>query len=577
MKKHKKPGRFAKLACLLGALVVLVGGYAAVKHFTQAQSVVETEISFEIAGVSPEEVNALSWTYDGETLRLTRQDGVWSLEGEETFPLNQALADEMAESITGLTATHSITGVEDPADYGLETPAATVEVGLEDGETLVYEMGDYNELTDEYYLRFSKNEALYTVATSLESIFPYGRVDLLDKPEIPSFDNPNHIVIAGTDADVDQTYFEDSTGMTYTDAYHWFHVGMDGKVLPSDTEKVETLLSTISGITWQDCADTNASEEALAGYGLSPAQTTVSVDWTQEQAEADGTDAAAEDTAEETEDTSEEPEAGTAEETEATAAEEAQVEYMTFELLIGAMDEETGMYYAALPGSAQVYLIDADTAETLQSATNDSLRTDDVLNLDTASITGLEFSYDGVTTHTLVYTKVEAEAAEDADAAEPEAEAALPEETETDDGEAEAEAALPEETETDDGEAEAEAALPEEAETDDGEAETGDEEAQEEYVWQLDGVTVDTESVESVLSALTALQSTGTAQEAADEEAVLRVALLRESDSFDRVEIAFYAYDAENYLYELLGERRLLVDAGEVDAIARSLKYIASP
>ena len=535
MKKHKKPGRFAKLACLLGALVVLVGGYAAVKHFTQAQSVVETEISFEIAGVSPEEVNALSWTYDGETLRLTRQDGVWSLEGEETFPLNQALADEMAESITGLTATHSITGVEDPADYGLETPAATVEVGLEDGETLVYEMGDYNELTDEYYLRFSKNEALYTVATSLESIFPYGRVDLLDKPEIPSLDNPNHIVIAGTDADVDQTYFEDSTGMTYTDAYHWFHVGMDGKALPSDTEKVETLLSTISGITWQDCADTNASEEALAGYGLSPAQTMVSVDWTQEQAEADGTDAAAEDTAEETEDTSEEPEAG--------AAEEAQVEYMTFELLIGAMDEETGMYYAALPGSAQVYLIDADTAETLQSATNDSLRTDDVLNLDAASITGLEFSYDGVTTHTLVYTKVEAEAAEDADAAEPEAEAALPEE----------------------------------AETDDGEVETGDEEAQEEYVWQLDGVTVDTESVESVLSALTALQSTGTAQEAADEEAVLRVALLRESDSFDRVEIAFYAYDAENYLYELLGERRLLVDAGEVDAIARSLKYIASP
>ena len=100
---------------------------------------------------------------------------------------------------------------------------------------------------------------------------------------------------------------------------------------------------------------------------------------------------------------------------------------------------------------------------------------------------------------------------------------------------------------------------------------------EEEYVWQLDGVTVDTESVESVLSALTALQSTGTAQEAADEEAVLRVALLRESDSFDRVEIAFYAYDAENYLYELLGERRLLVDAGEVDAIARSLKYIASP
>lgn len=167
----------------------------------------------------------------------------------------------MAESITGLTATHSITGVKDPADYGLETPAATVEVGLEDGETLVYEMGDYNELRTNITCALARTRRCIPSLPRWNPSSPMAvSICWINRKSRPS-DNPNHIVIAGTDADVDQTYFEDSTGMTYTDAYHWFHVGMDGKALPSDTEKVETLLSTISGITWQDCADTTRARK----------------------------------------------------------------------------------------------------------------------------------------------------------------------------------------------------------------------------------------------------------------------------------------------------------------------------
>ncbi len=55
---------------------------------------------------------------------------------------------------------------------------------------------------------------------------------------------------------------------------------------------------------------------------------------------------------------------------------------------------------------------------------------------------------------------------------------------------------------------------------------------------------------------------------------MLRLILLRDADSFDRVELAFSEYDASSYLYELMGEKRLLVAADRVDAIVRALKYL---
>ena len=55
---------------------------------------------------------------------------------------------------------------------------------------------------------------------------------------------------------------------------------------------------------------------------------------------------------------------------------------------------------------------------------------------------------------------------------------------------------------------------------------------------------------------------------------MLRLTILRDSDSYDRVELAFSEYDAENYLYTLMGESRLLVAADAVDAIVRTLKYL---
>lgn len=489
MSKKKGMRRSGKLLCLLAALAVICVGYAIVGNMAQKEAVIETGGSFSVAEFSPDEVLSIAWEHDGEMLSIVREDGgEWQLEGVDGFPLRQGLADEMAENISALEATHSVTGGVDPADYGLDEPVETLTVTLSSGDTLEYSMGAQNEITSEYYLRFSKNEAIYTIASALDSLTPYSRSDLLEAPEIPALDGATRLVIAGTQADVEQTYFEDSTGMAYTDAYHWFHIGTDGSAAPADTDSVNDLLDTVASIALTTCADYDADEAALAAYGLSPAHLTVTVD---------------------------SPAQGADESEEAASA--------TFTLLIGAQDEESGDYYAALPDSQLVFLVDAATAETLLTATNDALRADDILLINWDSVTGMEFTLGGET-HVLLRDTADVQADSSDEAAADEADS--------------------EETDA---------------------AET---------VWLLDGVQVGDDEIASLQQALDALTSAGRADAAEGGSEVLRLILLRERDSFDRVELAFSEYDASSYLYELMGEKRLLVAADRVDAIVRALKYL---
>lgn len=491
MSKNTGMSRGGRLLALLAVLAVLCGGYFVVTNMTQKEAVIETGGSFEVAGLTPDEITSMAWQNGDETIRLVRADGVWSLDGEANFPLKQDVADELASDIAALEATHTVTGGADAADYGLDEPAFTVTVENDSGDTLVYQMGAKNDVTGEYYLRFSENDAIYTIASSLAATFDYNRASLLDAPVIPSLDGATRLVIAGTDADVDQAYYADSTGMTYTDAYHWFNVTADNVVKPSDADSVQALLTKISGIALTDCCDYNATEESLAGYGLSPARLTVEVEYVPDGAESE-------------------------------------TEYERFALYIGAQDEETGLYYAALPDSPLVFRVSADTAEALLSARNDDLRADDVLLMNWDGVTGIEFTLDGAT-HTLLRGE---------NAAEPSATRTV------------------ETTETG-GVAETAAAEPR-------------------RVWLLDGVEVSEDAVAQLEKSLDALTSAGVAEPSEGGAEVLRMAILRDGESFDRVELSFSAYDAQNYLYELMGEKRLLVSADKVDAIVRQLRYLGA-
>lgn len=168
--------RSRKVILLVLMLGIVAAGWFGAGQLAQKEAVVETVQTIQVLdGAS---VTGMSFEASDGPLTLSEQDGVWQMEGDGAFPLDQDQAGEYAQLLTALSATRRITGGAQLADYGLETPSFTVEVTLDDGQQVSLEMGDYNSLTGEYYLKRDDQEDIYTVESSLADLFDIEKTDL---------------------------------------------------------------------------------------------------------------------------------------------------------------------------------------------------------------------------------------------------------------------------------------------------------------------------------------------------------------------------------------------------------------
>lgn len=168
--------RSRKVILLVLMLGIVAAGWFGAGQLAQKEAVVETVQAIQVLdGAS---VTSMSFEASDGPLTLSEQDGAWQMEGDGAFPLDQDQAGEYAQLLASLTATCRITGGAQLADYGLETPAFTVEVTLDGGQQVSLEMGDYNSLTGEYYLKRDDQEDIYTVESSLADLFDIEKTDL---------------------------------------------------------------------------------------------------------------------------------------------------------------------------------------------------------------------------------------------------------------------------------------------------------------------------------------------------------------------------------------------------------------
>ena len=104
--------------------------------------------------------------------------------------------------------------------------------------------------------------------------------------------------------------------------------------------------------------------------------------------------------------------------------------------------------------------------------------------------------------------------------------------------------------------------------------ETTDEEGNTsaQYVYQLDGETVE---VTDTLDALQSLTASGRADGAsASGDAVLSLVLHQDVENFPEVQLAFYSYDSKSYLVSLNGETRLLVSQDDLNSILEGAREV---
>lgn len=467
--------RGKKLLILCGALVVLGAGYA-VARTVNAQPTEEEGVAL----ATPADTARLEWTSDGVTLALVKEDDSWSYADDGAFPLNQDVPEEMTGALSGLTASRVLEEPETLADYGLDDPSLTITATDRDGTAYTFAIGDQNEVTQEYYLLYNGDEnKVYLVDSALQDAFSLGLYDMVQMESLPAFGTVTGLSVTQPDGSITLSYLEDNESLTYNTDLHWFLEQQDGTRLALDTGKVSSLTSSLTGLTWMSCVNYDADDQELAAWGLDE-DSAVKVVLTYELSSSEDDE------------------------------EEADVQPETFTLYLG--EETDSGTYARLADSRMVYLINSDTADSLQYASYSSLRGDGICTVDWDTVDRLEVTVDGVT-HTISFDEQEEETV----------------------------------------------------------AEGGDPVVETVPLYTCDGVELDSTAVETLLNAINGLIATGDGGSAGQGELLVSFTIYRDTTYFAQLTLDLYAYDTSSCLAVFDGGAGRLVDRSAVSGLTDTL------
>ncbi|MEE0969316.1 MAG: DUF4340 domain-containing protein [Clostridia bacterium] len=198
--------RYKKLGAMLGVLLLLViAALLQRQFFPEDNSDMLNDDGgsltvYQIANIDEDNITALSYEMDGETLAFKKKEGGFVLDGENAPDVDTELISAMANAISNAGGKNKLLDVksEKLVDYGLDDPSLTVKI--EQGTkitTLLF--GAYNKIAGLYYVA-DKNipDIVYTVESSVYEAFDYSIEDLLVYDELPQIaaENINSLTIS---------------------------------------------------------------------------------------------------------------------------------------------------------------------------------------------------------------------------------------------------------------------------------------------------------------------------------------------------------------------------------------------
>ena len=367
--------RYKRIYILLGVLALACIVTVAVSRYEvrKEQIANSDEIILEI----PEDtVQALSWSYDEESLSFRRED-TWLYDDDEAFPVDQEKIGELLEPFQAFGVSFIIEDVEDFGQYGLDDPVCTITLTTEE-ETYEIQLGDFSAMDEQRYVSIGDGNVYLVSDDPLDT---YGVVlsDLIDHDDVPSVYQADALQFSG--AENYQILYQEEGGDTYREDDVYF-AQRNGESLPLDTDRVEDYLSAVSGLDLTNYITYNATEDEIAACGLDDPQLTIQIDYTVE--DEDGAASA---------ETfllhiSRDPEQLAAIQEEAASDEDADS---------GDETEETIIAYARVGDSPILYEITASEYTSLMAASYDNLRHLEVLPADFADIVQADISLEGET------------------------------------------------------------------------------------------------------------------------------------------------------------------------------------
>lgn len=320
------------LTVLAAALVVCGGAYAALRVWNDRQA----QIDDTVYVTQLSDFTGLTLTNSAGTLSFTKDDDAWQYDGDDAFPADQEAVEDLAEQIGSLAAIRVINDPEDLSAYGLDEPALQATVTAGDGTAVTLLLGD---VSDSYcYAKRTDSDTVYTISTDLPENLE--SLELLDLAAIPNFPDLGTDTISsltwesgGTTLTLTKTETEtagtekgDSSADTSSSSESaeetepaW---DVNGTAIPSDNSAFTSLMAQVSSLAFDACYDYKGEADTLAACGLDTPVGVLTVTYGEDE---------------------------------------------TLTLTIGALDGTGDSYYAQLSGDPAVYLLSADSVDTLIS------------------------------------------------------------------------------------------------------------------------------------------------------------------------------------------------------------------
>lgn len=169
MKKQK----IQMLVIVVILLLCIVAYFLATRYAKQQEQRdkdSETQGQVNLTVIDPDDVDAFSYIADGTTYSYTKNKDTWTCENDTSLKMDADSIATLLGNLKKITAAEAIDDYDSIADYGLDQPQNTITVTC-GNETTTIDIGDYNEMLQEYYIKICGDDKIYLADSTLKDAF----------------------------------------------------------------------------------------------------------------------------------------------------------------------------------------------------------------------------------------------------------------------------------------------------------------------------------------------------------------------------------------------------------------------
>lgn len=115
-------------------------------------------------------ITAFSYEMDGTTWRYEKSGDGWICKNNEQLTLDTSKIESLLGNVSSITASDTLTDVENLGEYGLDQPSNRITI-VTDDQTVTYSIGDYNSMIYGYYVRRNDEDQVYIVSGGIATAF----------------------------------------------------------------------------------------------------------------------------------------------------------------------------------------------------------------------------------------------------------------------------------------------------------------------------------------------------------------------------------------------------------------------